>query len=167
MLSGDRQTAANHVAASIGIDDVRAELLPEQKLDVVAGLRSNKRTVAMVGDGINDAPALASADVGIAMGVGGTDVAIETADVALMSNRLHGLADAIQLGKRTRRKIWTNITLSLVIKLVFLTMAVTGDASLWMAILADVGTSLVVIANGMLLLRWGTDERSAPATIRP
>jgi Zn2+/Cd2+-exporting ATPase len=162
MLSGDRQIVASQVAGSIGIDDVRAELLPEHKLDVVAGLRNERRTVAMVGDGINDAPALASADVGIAMGAGGTDVAIETADVALMSSRLHGLADIIYLGRRTRRKIWTNIGLSLAVKVVFLTLALTGEATLWMAILADVGTSLVVIANGMLLLRWGNPAQAGP-----
>ncbi|HEX2281535.1 MAG TPA: HAD-IC family P-type ATPase, partial [Thermomicrobiales bacterium] len=154
MLSGDREPAARHVAASIGIDDVRAELLPEQKLEAVSELRSGQRVVAMVGDGVNDAPSLATADVGIAMGVGGTDVALETADIALMSDRLDGVADTIQLGRRTRRKIWTNIALSLAIKAVFLTLAITGDATLWLAILADVGTSLVVIANGMLLLRW-------------
>jgi Zn2+/Cd2+-exporting ATPase len=157
MLSGDRQAVATQVAHSIGIDDVRADLLPEHKLDVIGSLRGERHTVAMVGDGINDAPALASADIGIAMGAGGTDVALETADIALMSDRLGGLVDVITLGQRTRRKIWTNITLSLAIKLVFLTLAVTGDATLWMAILADVGTSLVVIANGMLLLRWPED----------
>ncbi len=154
MLSGDRQQAAEQIAASAGIDEVRAELLPEHKLDAVAALRQPGEVVAMVGDGINDAPALASADVGIAMGAGGTDVALETADIALMSDRLHGLADTIQLGKDTHRKIWTNISLSLAIKVLFLGLALAGYASLWMAILADVGTSLVVIANGMLLLRW-------------
>jgi len=161
MLSGDRQPAAEHVASTVNISDVRGDLLPEDKLNVISTLRGEHRTVAMVGDGINDAPALASADISIAMGAGGTDVALETADIALMSDRLHGLSDIISLGRRTRRKIWTNITLSLGIKLVFLTLAVTGDATLWMAILADVGTSLVVIANGMLLLRW--PEESLPA----
>jgi Zn2+/Cd2+-exporting ATPase len=167
MLSGDRQPAAAHVASAVHISDVRAGLLPEDKLDVIASLRGKDRTVAMVGDGINDAPALASADIGIAMGGGGTDVALETADIALMSDRLHGLADIIGLGRRTRRKIWTNITLSLAIKVVFLTLAVTGDATLWMAILADVGTSLIVIANGMLLLRWPQDRQpsSSPAQV--
>src|SRR5690606_19063158 len=104
MLSGDRQAAANQVAQAVGIDDVRAELLPEQKLAAVADLRNDRDTVAMVGDGVNDAPSLAAADVGIAMGVGGTDVALETADIALMSDNLHGLADTIELGRRTRRK---------------------------------------------------------------
>ncbi|MBA2454683.1 MAG: cadmium-translocating P-type ATPase [Chloroflexia bacterium] len=154
MLSGDRHPAAVSVARLIGIDDVRAELLPEHKLDAVAGLRGARRVVAMVGDGVNDAPSLAAADVGIAMGVAGTDVALETADIALMSDNLNGLADAIDLGRRARRKIWTNIAISLGVKVLFLTLALTGDATLWMAILADVGTSLVVIANGMLLLRW-------------
>jgi Zn2+/Cd2+-exporting ATPase len=161
MLSGDRQAAAVHVANAVQISDVRGGLLPEDKLNVIAALRGKDRTVAMVGDGINDAPALASADIGIAMGAGGTDVALETADIALMSDRLNGLADVISLGRRTRRKIWTNITLSLAIKLVFLTLAVSGDATLWMAILADVGTSLIVIANGMLLLRWNSDTEPA------
>jgi Zn2+/Cd2+-exporting ATPase len=160
MLSGDRQAAATQVSSVIGIDTVRAELLPEEKLDVISGLRGRGRTIAMVGDGVNDAPALAAADVGIAIGAGGTDVALETADIALMGGRLHGLVDTILLGRRTQRKIWTNIKLSLAIKAIFLTLAVTGDATLWMAILADVGTSLVVIANGMMLLRWHDRHRS-------
>lgn len=162
MLSGDRQPAAREVARSIGIDDVRAELLPEHKMDAVTALRGETRVVAMVGDGVNDAPSLAAADVGIAMGVAGTDVALETADIALMSDNLNGLAGTIDLGRRTRRKIWTNIVLSLAIKAVFLTLAVTGDATLWMAILADVGTSLVVIVNGMMLLRWETPATASP-----
>lgn len=154
MLSGDRLPAALNVAHSVGIEDVRAELLPEHKLDAVAGLRGDRRVVAMVGDGVNDAPSLAAADVGIAMGVAGTDVALETADIALMSDDLNGLADTIDLGRRARRKIWTNIGVSLGVKLLVLTLALTGEATLWMAILADVGTSLVVIVNGMMLLRW-------------
>ncbi len=163
MLSGDRQPAAISVARSIGIDDIRAELLPEHKLDAVAALRGEHTVVAMVGDGVNDAPSLAAADVGIAMGVAGTDVALETADIALMSDDLNGLADAIDLGRRTRRKIWTNISASLAVKVLFLALALTGGATLWMAILADVGTSLVVIVNGMLLLRWkGSHSTDTP-----
>lgn len=154
MLSGDNPSAASRVAQAIGIDDVRAGLLPEHKLDAIAELRGSQRVVAMVGDGVNDAPSLAAADVGIAMGVAGTDVALDTADIALMSDDLNGLAAAIDLGRRTRRKIWTNIAISLGVKALFLTLALTGEATLWIAILADVGTSLVVIANGMLLLRW-------------
>lgn len=153
MLSGDGAPAVVRVAAAVGITDARSGLLPDEKLAAIHDLRREGRVVAMVGDGVNDAPSLAAADVGVAMGVAGTDAAVETADIALMGDDLRGLAATFRLGKRTRRIIAANITLSLATKAVFLTLAVTGNATLWMAIAADMGTSLVVIANGMRLLR--------------
>jgi Cd2+/Zn2+-exporting ATPase len=154
MLTGDAQSAATTIATAAGIDTVQAGLLPDGKLAEVQALRESGRTVAMVGDGINDAPSLAAADLGIAMGVAGTDAAIETADVALMGDSLSGVANTIRLGRRTRRTIWLNVTFSIGVKLLTLALAVAGLASLWMAIAADVGASLLVIGNGLLLLRW-------------
>jgi Cd2+/Zn2+-exporting ATPase len=154
MLSGDREGAVASIAATAGIDEARSGLLPEDKLAAVGDLRERGGVVAMVGDGVNDAPSLAAADVGIAMGAAGTDAAVETADIALMSDDLRGLAATIRMGRRTKRIVAANIALSLGTKAIFLGLAVTGNATLWMAIAADMGTSLVVIANGMRLLRW-------------
>ncbi len=154
MLSGDREGAAAGVAADIGIVDVRAELLPEQKVEAVKTLRSAYGTVAMVGDGVNDAPALAAADVGIAMGAAGSDVALETADVALMADDLLRIPYAIRLGRAAVRNIQLNIAISLGLKAVFLVLAAGGLATLWMAVVADMGASLIVIANGLRLLRF-------------
>lgn len=153
MLTGDACEAARAVAAGVGLDDVRAGLLPQDKVAVLRELREAHGSVAMVGDGINDAPALAAADVGIAMGAVGSDAALETADVALMGDELARLPFAVRLSRATVRNIRTNIALSLLVKVLFLTLAVTGHATLWMAILADTGTSLVVVANGLRLLR--------------
>jgi Cd2+/Zn2+-exporting ATPase len=154
MLSGDRVGAVTAIATAAGIDEAHSGLLPEDKLAAVGKLRERGGVVAMVGDGVNDAPSLAAADVGIAMGVAGTDAAVETADIALMSDDLRGLAATIRMGRRTKRIVAANIALSLGTKAIFLGLAVTGNATLWMAIAADMGTSLVVIANGMRLLRW-------------
>jgi Cd2+/Zn2+-exporting ATPase len=153
MLSGDRAPAARQIAAQLGLDEFRAELLPQQKLDAIAELKQSGGVVAMVGDGVNDAPALAAADLGIAMGVAGTDAALETADIALMGDDLRGLARVIALGRRAKRTIAANIAFSLGVKAIFLALALGGFATLWMAIFADVGTSLIVIANGLRLFR--------------
>lgn len=153
MLSGDRTPAAREIARGLGIDEVRAQLLPEQKLEAVAELKRTGGVVAMVGDGVNDAPALAAADLGIAMGVAGTDAALETADIALMGDDLRGLARVIALGKRARRTVGVNIAFSLGIKALFLGLALVGFATLWMAIFADVGASLIVIINGLRLFQ--------------
>lgn len=136
----------------IGDIDIHAQLLPEDKVRIVRDLKENGVT-AMVGDGINDAPALAAADVGIAMGVAGSGVAMETADVALMTNDLRKLGAAIRLGRSCRFKIGQNVTLSFVTKLVIIGLAAGGYASLWAAVVADVGTCLAVIFNSMRLLK--------------
>ena len=153
MLSGDNAAAASTVARELGITEHRAELLPEDKVDAVRALKTRYGTIAMVGDGVNDAPALAAADVGIAMGAAGSDAALETADVALMGDDLSKIPFALRLSRATLRNIKTNIAASLLLKFVFLVLALTGHATLWMAIVADTGASLLVIANGLRLLR--------------
>ena len=153
MLTGDGAGAAARVAAEVGVDGVRAELLPQDKVDAVKAIRAQWGSVAMVGDGINDAPALAAADVGIVMGAIGSDAALETADVALMGDDLPKLPFALRLSRAAMRTIRANIAIALVVKLIFLALAVSGHTSLWLAILADTGTSLVVVANGLRLLR--------------
>jgi Cd2+/Zn2+-exporting ATPase len=153
MLTGDQEAAARVIAARLGIDDVRAGLLPQEKVLAVQELRRRYGPVAMVGDGVNDAPALAAADVGIAMGAIGSDAALETADVALMTDELPKVAYVIRLSRATVRNIRVNIALSLILKAAFLALAVSGLATLWMAVIADTGTSLLVVANAMRLLR--------------
>jgi len=153
LLTGDSRINADVVAAAVGLDDVHADLLPADKAALVGSLRTQYGPVAMVGDGINDAPALAAADVGIAMGAIGTDVAIDTADVALMADDLSKLPYAFRLGRATLSNIRTNIAVALVLKLAFVALAATGLATLWMAVLADTGASLLVTANSLRLLR--------------
>ena len=153
MLTGDNQASAEALARELGVDEIHAELLPHDKVEAVQKLRETYGTVAMVGDGVNDAPALAAADVGIAMGAAGSDAALETADIALMADELLKIPFAIRLGRATLRNIHVNVTLSLGLKAVFLGLAVVGSATLWMAVMADLGASLLVIANGMRLLR--------------
>jgi len=153
MLTGDNANVARAIARTLGIDEVHAELLPEDKVAAVQQLKRQYGTVAMVGDGVNDAPALAAADVGIAMGAAGTDAALETADVALMADELLKLPFAFRLSRRTVRNIKANITLALGLKAAFLVLGMAGLATLWMAVVADMGASLLVIANGLRLLR--------------
>lgn len=152
MLTGDNEGVARSIASELGIG-YRAGLKPEDKLGAIRELRESYGPVAMVGDGVNDAPALAEADVGVAMGAAGTDTAIETADVALMSDDLSRLAETVRRARATMRVIRQNVVFSIGTKAVFLVLAGLGVANLWLAILADTGASLIVIANGLRLLR--------------
>jgi Cd2+/Zn2+-exporting ATPase len=152
MLTGDRPATAALVAGEAGVDEVLSDLLPGDKQAAIESLR-RAGPVIMVGDGINDAPALAAADVGIAMGAAASDVALETADVALLSAELLKLPYAIRLARATLRNVKTNVALSLVLKAAFLVMAIAGSATLWMAVLADTGATVIVVANALRLLR--------------
>lgn len=153
MLTGDNEATAKHVAEEVGIRHVKAEMLPEQKLAAVKALQLQYGVVGMVGDGINDAPSLAQADIGFAMGAAGSDVAIETADVALMADDLLKLPNFIVLSRRTRRVLVQNIVAAIGIKAVFFVLALLGMATLWMAVFADVGASILVVMNGLRLLK--------------
>ncbi len=153
VLTGDQPGAAEALARSVGVEDVRAGLLPAEKVAAVRQLRERWGQVGMVGDGVNDAPALAASDVAIAMGAVGSDAALETADVALMGDELARLPFAIRLSRAVVRTVRVNIVLALGVKAAFLAMAIAGETSLWMAIVADTGMSLLVIANGLRLLR--------------
>jgi Cd2+/Zn2+-exporting ATPase len=154
LLSGDNQHTAEAIARQVGIDEARGNLLPEEKLRTVETLLSaNSGKVGMVGDGVNDAPALARADIGFAMGAAGTDTAIETADVALMDDDLRKIPAFVRLSRRTAAILKQNIVLALGIKAVFLVLTFTGHATMWMAVFADMGASLIVVFNGLRLLR--------------
>jgi Cd2+/Zn2+-exporting ATPase len=164
VLTGDTRRTAEAIGHQAGADQVWAQLLPEEKVQAIRDLVRRHGPTGMVGDGINDAPALAAATVGIAMGAAGTDAAIETADVALVRDDLRQLPAAVRLGRKTLRIVRANIALSLATKAAFVTLAVLGHATLWMAVAADMGTSLAVILNGMRLLRNGTGEPGVPSS---
>lgn len=153
MLTGDNQETGRAVADAVGVDGFLAEALPEDKLREIERLREEYGSVAMIGDGVNDSPALAAATVGIVMGAIGSDAAIEAADIALMSDDLSKVPWLLRLARRTLRIIKQNIAFALGLKLVFVALAMGGVASLWMAIAADTGASLLVVFNGMRLLR--------------
>ena len=153
MLTGDNERTARAIAEVAGVDEARANLLPDDKVRAVEKLLEEYGRVAMVGDGVNDAPALARATVGIAMGGAGTDQALETADIVLMGDDLLKLPFTIRLSRQTLAVLRQNVVFSLLVKAVFLVLVLVGLATLWMAVFADVGTALIVIANGMRLLR--------------
>ncbi|MGM9426935.1 heavy metal translocating P-type ATPase [Hydrogenophaga sp. MI9] len=158
MLSGDNQATASAIAQEAGIGEARGNLLPQDKLEAIRSLQQRHGSVAMTGDGINDAPALAQADLGVAMGAAGTDIAMEAADVVVMNDDLRRIPELVRLSRATHAVLWQNIALALSIKAVFLVLAVFGDASMWMAVFADMGASLLVVFNGMRLLRQGRDS---------
>ena len=158
MLTGDNQATAKTIAAQAGIDDAQGSLLPEDKLTSIKGLQQRFGLTAMTGDGINDAPALAQADIGIAMGGTGTDVAMEAADVVIMNDNLRRIPETIRLSRRTHAVLWQNISLALGIKAVFMVLAVAGSATMWMAVFADMGATLLVVANGLRLLKAGAAD---------
>jgi Zn2+/Cd2+-exporting ATPase len=153
MLTGDHRDTAAAIARELKVDEYHAALLPERKQELVESLRASHGALMMVGDGINDAPALAAADVGVAMGAAGSDAALETADVALMSDELLKLPYALRLSRATMRNVKTNVAISLCLKAAFLALAIGGLATLWMAVLADTGATVIVVANALRLLR--------------
>ena len=153
MLTGDNSRTAKALANQLDIE-WKAELLPEDKLHLLSKMQANGK-IAMIGDGINDAPALATADVGIAMG-SGTDVAIETADIALLKSRVMDVANLIALSRATMRNIHQNVLFALGLKLIFLITTVLGITGLWIAVLADTGATVLVTLNALRLLRFKT-----------
>lgn len=156
MLSGDKQALVNQVARHLGIGEAYGDLLPQDKVAHIEHLTSSsgEEAVAFVGDGINDAPVLALSDVGIAMGALGSDMAIETADVVIQTDQPSRVADAVTLGKRTRRIVMQNITFAIAVKVLVMLLGVLGVANLWEAVFADVGVALLCVLNALRLLRW-------------
>ena len=155
MLTGDNICAAEVVSKRLGLDRFYADLLPEDKVRIfenIAKGNHNKRKIAFVGDGINDAPVIARADVGVAMGALGSDAAIETADVVLMTDSPSKLVEAVSIAKQTRKIVWQNISLVFLIKAIFITLGAIGLASMWEAVFADMGTALIAVANSTRIL---------------
>ena len=155
MLTGDNSKVANKVAKELGLDKVYAELLPQHKVEKVEELereKSEKGKLIFVGDGINDAPVLARADIGIAMGGLGSDAAIEAADVVIMTDEPSKIVSAIKIAKRTRKIVWQNIIFSLGVKGVFLILGAFGYATMWEAVFADVGVTIIAVLNAMRVM---------------
>ncbi len=152
MLSGDNEKTVQAISKQVGIDEAYGDLLPGDKVLKVKELKNRFGSVAMIGDGVNDAPAMASATLGIAMGASGTDTAIETSDITLMQDRLGGIIEAIQMGQRVMRMIWFNTSFAIAVKILFLALSLLGYSSLWMAIAADTGATILVIGNALRLL---------------
>jgi Cd2+/Zn2+-exporting ATPase len=159
MLTGDNRGTAEAIGRAAGVDDVRAEMLPAEKVAAIDELVARYGTVAMVGDGVNDAPAMARATLSVAMGAAGSDAAIETADAALMADDLSRLPWLLDHSRRALRVIRQNIAFSLLVKAAFVLLTFAGHASLWAAIAADMGASLLVIGNALRLLRGGDSPR--------
>ncbi len=156
MLTGDTEKVAQKVAGTVHIDEVHAQLLPDQKvqiLDQILKTKNEKEKVAFVGDGINDAPVLTQADVGIAMGGLGSDAAIEAADIVLMEDQLSQIVTAMQISKKTLRIVYENIWFALIVKALVLILAALGITNMWAAVFADVGVSFIAILNAMRALK--------------
>ena len=153
MLSGDKQSVVNEVAKELSIDNAFGGLLPEDKVSKVQELKSTNRHIAFVGDGVNDAPVVALADAGIAMGGLGSDATIETADIVIQNDQPTKIVSAIKIGKLTRRIVWQNIILAMTIKVIVLILGAGGVATLWEAVIADVGVALLAILNAVRIQR--------------
>ncbi len=160
MLTGDNVSAANYVAQEVGVDEIHANLLPDDKVVQLSNLLKKYTHVAMVGDGVNDAPALTIASVGIAMGAIGSEVAVENADIALMNNNLQLIPFLVKLGRASVRTIRVNIVASVGVKIIFLILALSGMGNIALAIFADVGMTVVVVANSLRLFHFGTDKNN-------
>lgn len=158
MLTGDNIATAKTVGLQAGIKEINGNLLPEDKLKAIEELQKQYGVTAMTGDGINDAPALAQSDIGFAMGAAGTDTAMEAADILVMNDDLRRLPETIRLSKKTHNILWQNIILALGIKLVFLILALFDNATMWMAVFADMGASLLVVMNGLRLMRYDSSK---------
>lgn len=153
MLTGDNPHTAKAIADQVGIDEAQGNLLPADKLSAIEALYARNHRVGMVGDGINDAPALARAEIGFAMAAAGTDTAIETADVALMDDDLRKIPTFIRLSRQTSAVLKQNIILAIATKVLFIGITFAGLATMWMAVFADMGVSLLVVFNGLRLLK--------------
>jgi Zn2+/Cd2+-exporting ATPase len=149
MLSGDKQPVVDAVSKTLGLDEAYGDLLPEGKVEKVQALKNENRTIAFVGDGVNDAPVIALADAGIAMGGLGSDAAIETADIVIQNDQPSKIVAAIKIGKITRSIVWQNITMAMVVKIAVLLLGAGGIATLWEAVIADVGVALLAILNAV------------------
>jgi Cd2+/Zn2+-exporting ATPase len=155
MLTGDNKSAAEAVANRLPIDRFYANLLPENKVSIfekIVRQSRNNGKIAFVGDGVNDAPVLARADVGVAMGALGSDAAVETADVVLMNDSPMKMAEAVSIAKQTRRIIWQNIILAFAVKGIFILFGAIGLATIWEAVFADMGTALIAVANSTRII---------------
>ena len=149
LLTGDKKSVAINIANELKFDEIYSELLPQNKVEIVEKLKQNtKGKVAFVGDGINDSPVLASADVGISMG-NGSDIAIDTSDVVLMTDEPHKLIKCLKISKKTKRVVIENIVFALGVKVIVLLLSALGFATMWEAIFADVGVSLIAIFNSL------------------
>jgi Zn2+/Cd2+-exporting ATPase len=153
MLSGDRESVAHKVAAQLGIKEAYGDLLPERKLERVQLLKNAGKRIAFAGDGVNDAPVIALADVGIAMGALGSHATIETADVVIQNDQPLKIVSAIKIGKITRNIVWQNISIAMIVKLAVLILGAEGIATLWEAVIADVGVALLAILNAVRIQR--------------
>ena len=163
MLTGDKTAVAQAVAGELGLDEYRAELLPADKVSAVEEMLKTGSPLVFVGDGINDAPVLARADVGVAMGALGSDAAIEAADIVLMDDAPVKLALAVRLSRRTMKIVWQNVIFALAVKAIVLVMGATGDANMWVAVFADVGVLVLAILNAMRALLVPRRETAALA----